>query len=261
MLESVQVRLREAGKIFTYDRNNVKIEPGDYVILEADRGVDYGQVVSEPEEIIEEDLDRDIKKILRKANRQDMARISKNRQKVKRALAICEKKIKYHNLNMKLVNGEYSFDRSKVIFYFTSEGRVDFRELVKELAQIFKLRIELRQIGARDEAKMLGGIGPCGRRLCCATYMKIFEPVSIRMAKQQNMPLTPNKVSGLCGRLMCCLSYEHELYKRLSKGLPNQGETIQLKQGKARVVEVNVLNKKVKAELENGSQIEISYSK
>jgi len=258
-MESIQVRLREVGRIYTYNINNVKVEPGDYVILEAERGIDYGQVISESEEIIEDGVDKEVKKILRRTTSQDISRINKNRHKVERASTICEKKIKYHNLDMKLVNAEYSFDRSKIIFYFTSEGRVDFRELVKELAQIFKLRIELRQIGARDEAKMLGGIGPCGRGLCCATYMKNFEPVSIRMAKQQDLPLTPNKVSGLCGRLMCCLSYESKLYKQMSKKLPSKGESIMLKQGKARVIEVNILKKIVKAELEDGRQIEVNY--
>ncbi len=258
-MKSIQVRLRENGKLYTYDKNNIEVKPGDYVILEADRGIDYGQVASEPEDIIEEERDKSIKKLLRKANRQDIHRIEKNKQKVKKALKICDKKIQYHGLNMKLVNAEYSFDRSKIIFYFTSEGRVDFRELVKELAQIFKLRIELRQIGARDEARILGGIGPCGRDLCCATFMKNFEPVSIRMAKSQDMPLTPNKVSGLCGRLMCCLSFEDNLYKRLSKKLPNKGEFINVKQGKAKVVEVNILEGKVKAELGSGKQIELNY--
>jgi len=258
-MECVQVRLRENGKIFAYNSNNIKTEPGDCVILEADRGLDYGQVISEQEDIAEES--KDTKKILRRANRTDMAKIYRNRQKVKKALSICVKKIKYHNLDMKLVNAEYSFDRSKIIFYFTSEGRVDFRDLVKELAQIFKLRIELRQIGARDEAKMTGGIGPCGRSLCCSAYMKNFEPVNIRMAKQQDMPLTPSKVSGLCGRLMCCLGYEYKVYKQLSKKLPSRGDTIEVDQGKAKVVEVNILEKTVRAELEDGKQIDVSYSK
>lgn len=260
-MKCVQVRLREAGKIFTYDKNNIEVSPGDYVIIETDRGIDYGQVVSEPEEVMEEDISNRIKKIKRKANRKDLKRIKKNKSKVKRAFSICEKKIKYHNLEMKLIDAEYSFDRSKIIFYFTADGRVDFRELVKELAQIFKLRIELRQIGARDEAKMLGGIGPCGRKLCCASYMKNFEPVTIRMAKKQDMPLTPNKISGLCGRLMCCLNYEYATYKKLSNRLPSEGDTIKVEgKRKGKVLDVDLLNKNVKVQLDDGTKVKVDYS-
>ena len=259
----IQVRLREEGKVNVYKYGNINLKPGDYVILEADRGIDYGQVVSEPEEAYDKPAKKEgFKKIIRKAFPQDLARIKKNKQRVKKALLVCDKKVKYNNLDMKLVDAEYSFDRSKIVFYFTSEGRVDFRNLVKELAQIFKLRIELRQIGARDEAKILGGVGPCGRDLCCATYMKNFEPVSIKMAKKQEMPLTPNKVSGLCGRLMCCLGYEYDYYKKISEYMPKKGEIVEIKEGKAKVLDINILEKKIEVEIfDTGKTIRLEYGK
>jgi cell fate regulator YaaT (PSP1 superfamily) len=188
-----------------------------------------------------------------------MHQIDKNKKKVKDVMAVCSKKMQDRHLPMKLVDAEFSFDRSKVIFYFTAEGRIDFRDLVKDLANEFKTRIELKQIGVRDEAKMLGGFGPCGRALCCATYLKDFDAVTIKMAKEQNLPLNPTKISGLCGRLMCCLGYEHKTYKNLMKGLPNIGETIKTEKGPAKVVGINALKRSVTAELEDGTQIEVTY--
>ncbi len=193
------------------------------------------------------------------ATKEDLNQIEENRKKAKEAFSVCLEKIQAHKLNMKLVNCEYSFDRSKILFYFTAESRVDFRELVKDLAKIFKARIEMRQIGVRDEAKLFGGFGPCGRELCCSKFLKDFEPVTIKMAKEQGLPLNPPKISGLCGRLMCCLSYEHECYRKLSHDLPKEGDKIVTPQGKGRVVSVNVLRRAVLVEISEGNQIEIIY--
>jgi cell fate regulator YaaT (PSP1 superfamily) len=199
------------------------------------------------------------KKIIRLAGDPDFKQIEENRLKAREAFGTCLKKIEEHKLDMKLVKAEYSFDRSKIVFYFTAEGRIDFRNLVKDLAKIFKARIELRQIGVRDEARFFGGFGPCGRELCCAKFLKDFEPVTIKMAKEEGLPLNPPKISGLCGRLMCCLSFEYENYKLLSKGLPREGEKIHTAQGKGKVVSVNVFKRTATVELEDGTQIEVSY--
>jgi cell fate regulator YaaT (PSP1 superfamily) len=257
-----QVKLREGGKIFFFEINEVKFKVGDYVIVEQDRGLDYGQVVSEPETILEKSQEEPVYKIVRVATSEDVSQIDRNKRKIKGVISLCMKKIAEHKLEMKLVDAEYSFDRTKIIFYFTAEGRVDFRELVKELAKAFRVRIELRQIGVRDEAKMLGGFGPCGKTLCCASFLKDFEPVTMRMAKDQNLPLNPAKISGLCGRLMCCLSYESSLYQELSRGLPKIGEMVQPEDGvRGRVVDLNILKRTATVELEDGRKIEISYKK
>ena len=261
MQEAVQVRLREAGNIIYYYTNDLKPNVGDYVIVEVERGQDYGQVIGEQEVILEADLDKPLKKIVRIATKEDMHRINENRKRIKSAFQTCFKKIQERKLDMKLIDAEYSFDKTKLIFYFTSEGRIDFRELVKDLAHIFKVRIEMRQIGVRDEARMLGGFGHCGRPLCCASFLKGFEPVTIRMAKEQNLPLNPSKISGCCGRLMCCLGYEYENYKKYLKGLPKEGDKIKTKEGKGRVISVNALKRKVVVELEDGKQIELDYNK
>jgi len=261
MREAIQVRLREAGNVARYDRNDIRPKVGDYVIVEVERGHEYAQVIGEPEMILEADFDKPLKKILRIATKDDIHRINENKKRIKNAFQTCTKKIQERKLDMKLIDAEYSFDRTKLIFYFTSEGRVDFRELVKDLAHIFKVRIELRQIGVRDEARILGGIGHCGRPLCCASFLKGFEPVSIRMAKEQNLPLNPSKISGCCGRLMCCLGYEYENYKKYLKGLPKEGERIKTKEGKGKVISVNALKRKVIVELEEGKQIELDYNK
>lgn len=261
MQEAIQVRIRETGNTAYYEKGDTHPKVGDYVIIEVERGHDYGQVVGEPEMILEADLDKSLKKIIRIATKEDMARINENKKRIKNAFQTCVMKIQERKLDMKLIDAEYSFDRTKLIFYFTSEGRVDFRELVKDLAHIFKVRIEMRQIGVRDEARMLGGFGHCGRPLCCATFLKNFEPVTIRMAKEQNLPLNPSKISGCCGRLMCCLGYEFQNYKKYLKGLPKEGDKIKTKEGKGRVISVNALKRRVLVELEEGKQIELDYNK
>lgn len=257
MYEVVQVRLREAGKISYFSTSGMKFKTGDIIIVEADRGLDYGQVLSEAEVVLDADLEEPLKKIIRKANPWDMHQIDKNKKKIKEVMDICSKKIQERKLAMKLVDAEFSFDRSKIVFFFTAEGRVDFRDLVKVLANEFKTRIELKQIGVRDEAKMLGGFGPCGRALCCATYLKDFEPVTIKMAKEQNLPLNPTKISGLCGRLMCCLGYEYKTYKELMKGLPAVGETLKTEKGAGKVISINAIKRSATVELEDGTQLEV----
>ncbi|MFC1666850.1 stage 0 sporulation family protein [Candidatus Omnitrophota bacterium] len=261
MREAIQVRLREVGNVLYYDMNDRHPKTGDYIIVEVERGQDYGQVISEPEIILEADFDKPLKKIVRIATKEDMRRIDENKGRIKNAFQTCLKKTQERKLDMKLIDAEYSFDRTKLIFYFTSEGRIDFRELVKDLAHVFKVRIELRQIGVRDEARMLGGFGHCGRSLCCATFLKGFEPVTIRMAKEQRLSLNPSKISGCCGRLMCCLGYEYQNYKKYIKGLPKEGEKVKTKEGKGRVVSVNVLKRKVVVQLEEGRQIELDYNR
>jgi cell fate regulator YaaT (PSP1 superfamily) len=261
MLEVVQVRLREAGKITYFSTNGMKFVAGDYVIVEADRGLDYGQVIADREAVMASDVDEPIRKIIRKANPWDLTQVEKNKKKVKEVMDTCQKKINERRLQMKLIDAEFSFDRSKIMFYFTADGRVDFRDLVKDLANAFKTRIELKQIGVRDEAKMLGGFGPCGRVLCCATHLKDFEPVTIKMAKEQNLPLNPTKISGLCGRLMCCLSYEHKTYKELMKGLPQEGSMIKTEKGEGKVVSLNALKREVTVELKDGTFLQVSFNK
>lgn len=273
MYEVVQIRLREAGKISYYNVNNIEVNPGDYCIVEIERGIDYGQVVSEAEMVLapslkrnrkgyplglDADIEQPLRKIIRLANKEDRHQIEENQRRIKNVLTTCGEKIREHKLDMKLIEAEYSFDRTKIIFYFTAEGRVDFRNLVRDLAHIFRARIELRQIGVRDEARMLGGFGCCGRPLCCAEFLKDFEPVTIRMAKKQNLPLNPPKISGLCGRLMCCLSYEYETYRQLLKGLPKEGAEINTPEGKGKVVSVNALNRAAIVDLGEGKQIKIN---
>ncbi len=274
MQEVVLVRIREGEKIAYFSIKDLparfaimqkpdylkKVKPGDYVIVEAERGREYGQVIAEPELVAEAEIEAPLGKVLRVATRDDLRQIQENRKKTKEALETCAKKINEHKLEMKLVDAEHSFDRSKFIFYFTAEGRIDFRGLVKDLARIFKARIELRQIGVRDEARMFGGYGPCGRQLCCKSFLKDFEPVTVRMAKDQNLPLNPSKISGVCGRLMCCLGYEYRVYKELLKDLPKQSETVNTKEGKGRVISVNPLKRTVVVEVgEERRHIEISY--
>jgi len=256
----ILVRLRDSGQIHSYNGGSLNIKEGDYVIVEHDRGFDYGQVVSPAQNLEVESNSKDpLKKIVRLAGEAGLKQIQENRVKAKEAFSTCSKKIEEHKLDMKLVQAEYSFDRTKIIFYFTANGRIDFRNLVKDLAKIFKARIELRQIGVRDEARLFGGFGPCGRELCCAKFLKDFEPVTIKMAKEEGLPLNPPKISGLCGRLMCCLSFEYETYKILSKGLPREGERINTPQGKGKVISINVFKRSAFVELEDGAQVEISY--
>ncbi|MDD5255926.1 MAG: stage 0 sporulation family protein [Candidatus Omnitrophica bacterium] len=256
----VLVRLRDSGQAFFYNAGSLTLKEGDYVIVEHDRGLDYGQVVPPKEEVFDNKSKEPLKRILRLTRDSDLKHIEDNRVKSKEAFNTCVKKIAEHKLEMKLVRAEYSFDRTKIIFYFTASGRVDFRNLVKDLAKIFKARIELRQIGVRDEARLFGGFGHCGRELCCGTFLKDFEPVTIKMAKEEGLPLNPPKISGLCGRLMCCLYYEYETYKILSKGLPKEGEAIHTKQGKGKVNSVNVFKRKASVVLEDGSLIEVDFN-
>lgn len=256
-MEIVQIKLRDSSNVSWYKINNLTVKTGDCVIIEAERGIDYGEVNSEI--IQEEQVNGAVRSVVRIAMAGDLKQIEENRNKAKESFGICLEKIAAHKLNMKLVSSEYSFDRSKILFYFTAESRIDFRELVKDLARIFKARIEMRQIGVRDEAKLFGGFGPCGRELCCSKFLKDFEPVTIKMAKEQGLPLNPPKISGLCGRLMCCLSYEYQCYRQLSKDLPKEGDKIDTPQGKGKVVSVNVLRRSVLVEISEGNQVEILY--
>lgn len=254
----VGVRFKDAGKIYYFDPEEHPLTVGTPVIVETVRGVEYGRVVVPPKQVTDQEVVLPLKKVVRIANAQDLERVRENQVKSKEAMEVCIEKVKKHGLDMKLVDAEYTFDNSKVIFYFTADGRVDFRNLVKDLASVFRTRIELRQIGVRDEAKMLGGLGSCGRPLCCSTFLSEFEPVSIKMAKEQNLSLNPSKISGVCGRLMCCLRYESEFYHEARVGLPDLGKTISTPQGKAKVVEVNVLKRKVRVQLDDGAVVELS---
>jgi len=258
MVKVIGVRFRTAGKIYFFDPLNFEIEKGDHVIVETARGVEFGTVVSGVRDVEEEQVVQPLKPVIRIANSQDMEQEAANRAKEKEAFKICLEKIKKHELDMKLINAEYTFDNNKVLFYFTADGRIDFRELVKDLASVFKTRIELRQIGVRDETKMVGGIGICGRPLCCYSYLSDFVPVSIKMAKEQNLSLNPTKISGVCGRLMCCLKNEEETYEELNRRLPGIGDSVTTKDGlKGEVHSVNVLRQLVKVVVDVGDEKEI----
>ncbi|WP_377887170.1 stage 0 sporulation family protein [Alkalihalobacillus sp. R86527] len=249
MYEVVGVRFKKAGKIYYFDPNNLQVSNKEFVIVETARGVEFGKVVIANKKVDEEDVVLPLKKVIRIADEKDRLAVDDNKSAAEEAFEVCGSKIEEYKLDMKLVDVEYTFDRNKIIFYFTADGRVDFRDLVKGLASIFRTRIELRQIGVRDEAKMLGGIGPCGRMLCCSTWLGDFEPVSIKMAKDQNLSLNPAKISGLCGRLMCCLKYENDEYESGKKELPDVGKTINTGQGKGKVVGLNILERLVQVEL------------
>ncbi|MDE3840515.1 stage 0 sporulation protein [Bacillus methanolicus] len=249
MYDVVGVRFKKAGKIYYFDPGDLSIQKGDFVIVETVRGVEYGKVVIARKQVDEHDVVLPLKKVLRIADQKDRLKVEENKAAAKEAYEICCEKVNEHQLDMKLVDVEYTFDRNKVIFYFTADGRVDFRELVKDLASIFRTRIELRQIGVRDEAKMLGGIGPCGRMLCCSTFLGDFDPVSIKMAKDQNLSLNPTKISGLCGRLMCCLKYENDEYETAKEQLPDLGEIIDTPHGSGKVVGLNILERVLQVEL------------
>lgn len=252
----IGVRFKDAGKIYYFDPKDFSIEKDDHVIVETARGIEYGQAVIVQRQVADKDLVLPLKPVIRKADPLDDRINEENKQKAKDALDICEIKAKEHQLDMKLVDCEYTFDNNKVIFYFTADGRIDFRNLVKDLATIFKTRIELRQIGVRDQAKIVGGLGPCGQVCCCHRYMGDFVPVSIKMAKEQELSLNPTKISGICGRLMCCLNYEHQIYEDNLKELPPVGTLVETAEGKGIVVEVLTLLKKMKVRLtlEDGSE-------
>jgi len=246
----VGVRFKKAGKIYYFDPGDFLLEKGQYVIVETARGVEYGKIVVPMKQVGENDVVLPLKQVLRPADERDRIQVDENRQESQRAFELANTKISEHKLEMKLVDVEYTFDRNKIIFYFTAEGRVDFRELVKDLASIFRTRIELRQIGVRDEAKLLGGIGPCGRMLCCSTFLGDFDPVSIKMAKDQNLSLNPTKISGLCGRLMCCLKYENDDYENAKEGMPDIGDFTMTPDGKGKVIGINVLERLIQVFLE-----------
>lgn len=258
MVKVIGVRFRTAGKVYFFNPGQLEIKQGDHVIVETARGIEYGTVVGAPREVEEEKVVQPLKSVLRIANQKDDEQEAANKQKEKDAFKICLEKIKKHDLQMKLIDAEYTFDNNKVLFYFTADGRIDFRELVKDLASVFKTRIELRQIGVRDETKILGGIGICGRPLCCHTHLSEFAPVSIKMAKEQNLSLNPTKISGVCGRLMCCLKNEEETYEELNRKLPNVGDFVTTDDGlKGEVQSVNVLRQLVKVVVDVGDEKEI----
>ncbi|GKH30612.1 stage 0 sporulation family protein [Muricomes sp. OA1] len=247
MTKVIGVRFRTAGKIYFFAPGKFEITQGDNVIVETARGVEYGRVVSGPKEVKDEEVVQPLKSVIRVATEQDRKVEEKNREKEKDAFKICLEKIRKHGLDMKLIDAEYTFDNNKVLFYFTADGRIDFRELVKDLAAVFRTRIELRQIGVRDETKIRGGIGICGRPLCCNTYLSEFAAVSIKMAKEQNLSLNPTKISGVCGRLMCCLTNEEETYEELNSQLPTLGDTVTTPEGLSGTVHsLSVLRKLVK---------------
>ncbi|MBR1443158.1 MAG: stage 0 sporulation family protein [Firmicutes bacterium] len=254
MITVVGVRFKKAGKIYYFDPGDNDIEKGGGVVVETARGIEYGIAEIVGKQIEEKDVVQPLKKVIRAASEKDIQQLEKNKQKAKEALEICNEKIAKHKLKMKLIDVEVAFDVSKILFYFTAEGRIDFRELVKELAAVFRTRIELRQIGVRDEAKMLNGIGICGRPLCCASFLGDFNPVSIKMAKDQNLSLNPTKISGVCGRLMCCLKYEQYIYEELNRNLPNEGDIIKTPQGTGEVLSVNVLKQMIRAVVRKNEQ-------
>jgi cell fate regulator YaaT (PSP1 superfamily) len=250
MVKTVGVRFKKAGKIYYFDPGDMEISVNDNVVVETVRGIEFGKAVLGIREVAESEIIAPLKKVLRIATEDDNRVYEENKKKEKEAFNTCLQKINHHKLGMKLIDVEYTFDNNKIIFYFTADGRVDFRELVKDLASVFKTRIELRQIGVRDEAKMISGMGPCGKCLCCSTFLGDFAPVSIKMAKEQNLSLNPTKISGICGRLMCCLKYEHETYENSRKYMPKIGALVDTPEGRGEVVESNVLMEKVKVRLE-----------
>ena len=249
MVRVAGVRFQAAGKVYYFDPGAFEVKKGINVIVETARGLEFGTIVTDVKDVWEDEVVSPLKKIIRVADKKDVNQHEENEKRKLKAIGTCQEKIDKHGLVMKLIDVEYTFDNSKIIFYFTADGRVDFRELVKDLASVFKMRIELRQIGVRDEAKMVGGIGNCGRGLCCHTWLPEFDPVSIKMAKVQNLSLNPTKISGVCGRLMCCLKYENDVYLNLRRGMPEPGEKIKTPDGPAVVMESNILCNTVKTRL------------
>ena len=251
MAEVIGVRFKEVGKIYYFDPDGQELKNGDRVIVETVRGVECGEVALENREISDEEIVKPLKKLVRKADEKDLRTLEENKKKEKNAFGICQKKIADHKLDMKLVDVEYTFDGGKVLFYFTADGRVDFSELVKDLAGVFRTRIELRQIGVRDESKMIGGLGICGRPFCCRSFLGDFQPVSIKMAKEQGLSLNPTKISGTCGRLMCCLKYEQNAYEYLLKITPKPGAIVETAEGAGTVVDFSLLTGTLKVKLHN----------
>ena len=258
MVKVVGIRFRNAGKIYYFGPGDLDLKAGMHAIVETARGVEIGTVITNPREVSEESVIQPLKPVLRIATEADERQAEKNAEKEKEAFRICLEKIQKHELDMKLVEAEYTFDNNKLLFYFTADGRIDFRELVKDLAAVFRTRIELRQIGVRDETKIMGGYGICGRQLCCHTFLPEFAPVSIKMAKEQNLSLNPTKISGVCGRLMCCLKNEEETYEYLNSKLPGVGDFVTTDDGlKGEVTSVNVLRQLVKVTVEMGDEKEL----
>ncbi|WMJ79984.1 stage 0 sporulation family protein [Clostridium sp. MB40-C1] len=251
MVTVVGIRFKKSGKIYYFDPNELDIKAGDSVIVETVRGIEFGNCVIGPKQILEEEVVTPLKNVIRKASEEDIEKNLDNREKQAEAFRICLEKIEKHDLPMKLIDVEYTFDNNKIIFYFTADGRVDFRELVKDLAAIFRTRIELRQIGVRDEAKMIGGLGPCGRPMCCSSFLGDFAPVSIKMAKEQNLSLNPTKISGICGRLMCCLNYEQNTYEDIRKRLPMIESIVETPYGRGEVIDNSVVKESVKVKLKS----------
>ncbi len=241
MIETVGIRFKEGGKIYDFDADGKNFNKGDFAMVETVRGIECGEVAKANHGVNEDNITKPLKKVIRVATEDDIKTLEENKEKEKEAFKICEQKVEAHGLQMSLVDAEYTFDRSKLLFYFTADGRVDFRELVKDLASTFKTRIELRQIGARDESRMVGGFGICGRPFCCNTFLTDFQPVSIKMAKEQGLSLNPTKISGTCGRLMCCLKYEQETYEHLLRVTPKVGAIVDTFDGKGKVIENNLI--------------------
>ena len=254
MTRIIGVRFKPTGKVYYFDPQGIEVNRGDYVIVETSRGIEYGQVMYGIKEVEDSVVTKPLKGVLRIATQEDTRKYNENKEKEKQAYKICMDKISEHGLDMKLVEVEYTFDGSKVLFYFTSDGRVDFRDLVKDLASVFKTRIELRQIGVRDESKVLGSIGVCGRNLCCSEFLGEFVPVSIKMAKEQGLSLNPTKISGACGRLMCCLKYEQDTYEELNRITPSVGAIVDTPDGKGTIAYVSLLKGKVSVKLETGDE-------
>lgn len=255
MTEIVGVRFKELGKVYSFDPSGGSYKTGDHVIVETSRGIEFGEVAAGNYEIEDSEVVAPLRKVIRAATDEDHETLRKNKEKEREALKICQKKIAEHQLEMKAIDVECTFDRSKILFYFTADGRIDFRELVRDLASVFKTRIELRQVGVRDEAKMLGGLGICGRPFCCSTFLDDFQPVSIKMAKEQNLSLNPTKISGTCGRLMCCLKYEQEAYEELHRTTPRVDTIVETPAGEGTVVDVSLLSGKLKVRLNEGTDL------
>lgn len=261
MPKVIGVTFRPAGKIYYFDPEDMELEKNDYVIVETSRGVEFGLVIQPPHEVSQDEVVEPLKPVIRKATIRDKEQYYENKELEREAFTICLDKIEEHGLPMKLVDVEYTFEHNKILFYFTADGRVDFRELVKDLARIFKTRIELRQIGVRDEAKMIGGLGPCGMPTCCTRFLREFEPVSINMAKEQELSLNPAKISGICGRLMCCMRYEEDCYKEMKKEMPDRGQRVKLEVGSGEVIDRNLIKKTVRVSIGDDETVEIDAEK
>ncbi|MFT5169487.1 MAG: cell fate regulator YaaT (PSP1 superfamily) [Candidatus Omnitrophota bacterium] len=255
----VQVKLGEYRQAHFSDLNGIKCERDDYVVLDGERGSEFGRVMTDRESTCAGKTEQAKSKVLRLCTEGDLKQIANNRIKAKEAVGVCSRKISDRKLDMQLVKAEYVFDNSKIIFYFTADGRVDFRNLVKDLARVFRVRIELKQIGVRDKAKIVGGHGVCGRELCCSSHMSSFHQLSIKMAKEQGLPLNPSRISGVCGRIKCCMAYEFDVYKQFNKNLPRMGETVSTPEGKGKVVELNILKKYVNVDVGEGKVVRKDY--